>query len=75
MIEIEIVPEAERYYKIDLPTAMAATLERIQEWDYKTDPHGYCHERSDLVKLIRALEALGFSVLPRGQDNASPIGG
>lgn len=47
-----------RFYPVPLVDAVIATRERIEEWDYKTDPHGYCHDRPDLVALVEEIERL-----------------
>jgi hypothetical protein len=36
----------------NLDLAIESTLERIEEWDYKSDPHGWCHERTLLLALL-----------------------
>lgn len=57
----EIVPNAQKvvayYDRLTLEDAIQIAKEKCEEWDYTTDPHGYCHERPVLVKLISALES------------------
>jgi hypothetical protein len=54
-----VVPAAQVYYDRaeDLDFAIVVAKEKCAEWDYVEDPHGYCHERSVLQRLIRAAEA------------------
>ena len=55
--EFDVHPAAKGYYeRTTLDLAIQATRERIEEWSYEADPHGYCHERALLVALLSALE-------------------
>lgn len=52
----EIEKKAVPYYdRLTVEDAIQIAKERCEEWDYTADPHGYCHERSVLVKLLEAL--------------------
>lgn len=51
-----------QYYPADLGLAFQATRERIDEWDWDEDPHGYCHERPLLVTLLREISRLHSGV-------------
>jgi hypothetical protein len=42
---------------MDLDLALTATRERIQEWDKEADPHGWWHERPQLIALYNAAVA------------------
>jgi hypothetical protein len=56
----EIVPVTASYYDREtLADAVQAAKEMVEEWDYATDPHGYCHFRPMLVRLIQAAESIG----------------
>ena len=56
-MNVEIVPATRTYYdRLSLGDAVQIARERIEEWDYEQDPHGYCHERPVLVRLVEALE-------------------
>lgn len=53
----EIVPATARYYEREtLEGAVQTAKEMIEEWDYAADPHGYCHTRPMLVRLVQAIE-------------------
>lgn len=39
----------------DLDLALAATRERIEEWDEEADPHGWWHERPQLIAMYNAI--------------------
>ena len=57
MSEFEIRPEAQMYYeRATLASALQSAKERIAEWDYDKDAHGYCHERPDWLRLVEAVE-------------------
>jgi hypothetical protein len=45
-------------YALDYATARAAAEERVAEWSYRDDPHGYCHERPVLVALLARIDRL-----------------
>lgn len=50
-------PRALSYYaEVSLDTALAIARERIEEWSYDDDPHGYCHERPVLMRLVQTIE-------------------
>lgn len=54
----EIEPGTESYYdRMTLDAALADTKTQIEEWSYADDPHGYCHFRPMLVRLVEAIEA------------------
>jgi hypothetical protein len=56
-MEFEIDPRARTYYdRTTLESAIQSTKERIEEWSYEEDPHGYCHVRPELIKLVEAAE-------------------
>lgn len=58
MYDPDVRPEASDYYeRTTLDFAIKVAKERIEEWSYDDDPHGYCHERPVLVALVRAAEA------------------
>lgn len=42
-------------YRKTTAQAVEIARERIEEWDYEEDPHGYCHERSVLIALVEAV--------------------
>jgi hypothetical protein len=53
---VQIDPRAQRYYdRMTTEAAIQAARERIEEWDYDSDPHGYCHERPMLVRLVQEI--------------------
>lgn len=54
----------EKYPPPDIETAEQITRERIGEWDYAADPHGYCHDRPTLIALLAELEALQAGETP-----------
>lgn len=39
---------------VPLDHAIEVALERIEEWDYNADAHGWCHERPVLISLVAA---------------------
>jgi hypothetical protein len=45
-------PIFEQYQPATMELAIISTLERIEEWDYEADPHGWCHERPLLIALV-----------------------
>lgn len=54
----EIEAAAQRYYDAEtVESAVEQAREMVDEWDYAKDPHGYCHVRPMLVRLIQAVEA------------------
>ncbi len=56
----EIIPAAQGYYDREtVEDAVATAKEMVEEWDYAADPHGYCHVRPVLVRLVQAVEAAG----------------
>lgn len=57
MYEPEIETRARDYYDLlDVEVAIRVAKERIEEWSYEDDPHGYCHTRPVLVRLVQAAE-------------------
>lgn len=54
-----VEPKARVYYERaeDLDFAIVVAKEMCAEWDYSEDPHGYCHTRSVIQRLVRAVEA------------------
>jgi hypothetical protein len=56
--DVKIEPGTEPYYNRDADFWITVALETIYEWNYEWDPHGYCHERSVLVGLLREIERL-----------------
>ena len=62
-----IAPGTERYYeRMTLEDALADTITTIEEWSYADDPHGYCHFRPMLIRLVEAAER----VTPPGGSDA-----
>jgi hypothetical protein len=54
-LEAEIVAAAQPYYdRLTTKDAIQIAKERIEEWNYNADPHGYCHDRSVLLRLTEA---------------------
>ena len=49
-----------------LASAIEIALERIEEWDYFTDPHGWCHERPVLITLVAA--AIKYAARNDGEE-------
>lgn len=59
--EFEIDPRAAEYYQrptYTLDSELQIARERIDEWSYEEDPHGYCHDRSGWVALVNGVETL-----------------
>jgi hypothetical protein len=57
-VEFDVNPAAKSYYdRMTLELAIQIAKERIEEWSYNDDPHGYCHERPVLIALIAAARA------------------
>jgi hypothetical protein len=55
-----IDPRAQVYYdRLTTEHAVEYAREHIEEWSYEDDPHGYCHTRPMLVKLVEAVERHG----------------
>jgi len=54
----DVEPIAQDYYDDDLESAIQATTERVEEWVWADDPHGYCHERPPLITLLDEIERL-----------------
>jgi hypothetical protein len=55
----DIDPRARSYYdRMTLEDAVQIAREKVDEWDYDADPHGYCHERPMLIALILGVEIL-----------------
>lgn len=55
---------ARHWYPCDIELAIQATREKISEWDYVSDPHGYCHDRSTLVALVSEIDRLRATESP-----------
>lgn len=54
-----VEPRARPYYdRLTIDDAIVIAKETCAEWSYADDAHGYCHDRSVLVVLVRELEAL-----------------
>jgi hypothetical protein len=54
---VEIAPAARPWYDREtVASAVEQAKETIEEWSYEEDPHGYCHERPMLVRLVEAVE-------------------
>jgi hypothetical protein len=53
-----IHPATIQYYDryADLDLSIQVTREQVDEWDYESDAHGYCHNRSCYATLVRAAE-------------------
>lgn len=57
MIFGQLPPGVAPYYeRITLADAIQIAREQIEEWDYESDPSGYCHDRPVLVRLVEAAE-------------------
>lgn len=54
----DVHPAAQSYYPAEIEFAMQCTRERIEEWEYREDAHGYCHDRPDLVALLGEIDRL-----------------
>lgn len=57
----EVDPRAGKYakppfYPLDTETAITIARERINEWSWDEDAHGYCHDRAVLIALVEAAE-------------------
>lgn len=58
MTGFEIHPAARSYYdRQTLASAIEDARTWIEEWSYESDPHGYCHFRPILIRLVEAAEA------------------
>lgn len=53
--DVTVLP---RFYPVPIEQAVITARERVDEWDYESDPHGYCHDRPELVALISEVERL-----------------
>lgn len=63
-----IAPAAQPWYdSMTLPLAVEVAAEMVDEWDYESDPHGYCHERSVLLRLVEAVRSV--CTCPQGRDD------
>jgi hypothetical protein len=52
---VVIEPAARPWYdRLTLSTAIIMACETIDEWSYEQDAHGYCHDRSVLLRLVEA---------------------
>ena len=55
VVQVTREPIIERYPPVvDLEFAIEVALEKVEEWDYEADAHGWCHERPILIALIAA---------------------
>jgi len=55
-MRVIIHPDTQQYYdRTTLESAIQHAKETIEDWDYHRDPHGYCHVRPMLVRLVEAL--------------------
>lgn len=56
--EVKRGPVFERYPAlVDSAHALQVAWEKVQEWDYSADAHGWCHERPVWLTLIADLRA------------------
>lgn len=55
LADVAVLP---RFYPVPIEQALITARERVEEWDYETDPHGYCHDRPEMVALITEVERL-----------------
>ena len=60
--QIRIEPGTEMYYDRSADFFMAEGYSMCKEWNYERDPHGYCHQRSVLVGLLREIARLRDAV-------------
>ena len=60
-LEVQRQPIFDAYPPIeDLHDALIIALEVVEEWDYESDKHGWCHRRPILMTLIKAaVDGLG----------------
>ncbi len=49
--------------------AIEVALERIEEWDHGTDPHGWCHDRPVLIALVAAALGVSESAVTNREEN------
>lgn len=46
-------PNAEPWYgRLSRESAIIMAREQVEEWSYEDDAHGYCHNRSVLMRLL-----------------------
>jgi len=65
-----IVPAAQPWYdQMTLSLAVAVASEMVDEWDYEQDPHGYCHVRTVLARLVEAARQQAGCTCPSGRDD------
>lgn len=51
-----IDPRAQPYYDATtLDLALEIAMEKVEEWSYAGDPHGYAHDRPVLLRLVKAV--------------------
>lgn len=56
-VERELVrfPLFERYPVPDLDFAITVLLEQVEQWEWREDQHGWCHQRTVLLAVLDAL--------------------
>ena len=50
------------YERLSANSAAIMVREKCAEWSYDKDAHGYCHDRSPLVVLLKERDALAAQV-------------
>jgi hypothetical protein len=50
----------------NIELALAATREKVEEWDRTADPHGWWHERPLLIALYNEVMRLRSDPMTRG---------
>ena len=59
--DVEIDPRAGKYadpHRYDAESSIDSAMEKVIEWSYDDDPHGYCHDRAVLIGLLQEIERL-----------------
>ena len=56
--DLEVEPGTESYYDKDADFFITVAYEWCHDWPYEGDEHGYCHQRSVVVGLLREIERL-----------------
>lgn len=62
--QFEVVPACRDHYNHDIEFYLQVARERVEEWSWNDDKHGYCHERSVLAGLVNEVERLRETQLP-----------